>query len=133
VILGLAALLAIAGVKMWAAAGDVRTFRIALAGNAVPTASAYRLTTAIVDGKKRYFLRINRRLSDDTAWIGAFKTGTGFSNAVVDVLDDSLQVVTTYTLANPVVTAVEHNGLAADAFVSEEIVLRSASLSVTTP
>jgi hypothetical protein len=77
-------------------------------------------------------LKVTRHLTNDTSWVVAQQTGILFNPAIVHVYDGSLQLLTTYSLANATVSAVRHIGLASDPFVTEEITLVSPSLSVTT-
>ena len=112
---------------------DVRLFSVDFGPTGVPTALTYDLGTVERNNKMLYVLKVTRRLTTDTSWVVAQQTGIVFNPAVVRVYDASLQLLTTYSLANATVSAVRQFGLASDPFVTEEITLLSPSLSVTTP
>ena len=123
----------ILGAQPRALGTDVRTFSVDFGPTGVPTALTYDLGTVERNNKMLYVLKVTRRLTTDTSWVVAQQTGIVFNPAVVRVYDASLQLLTTYSLANATVGAVRQFGLASDPFVTEEITLLSPSLSVTTP
>ena len=129
----LATVFMLAGVQPQAQGEPVRTFSVEFGPTGVRTAMAYELGTVERNSKVLYVLKVTRRLTNDTSWVAALQTGMVFNPAILRMYDSSLQLISTYSLANATVSAVRQFGLAADPFVTEEITLLSPSLSVTTP
>jgi len=112
---------------------QVRTFTVEFGPTGVRTAMTYDLGTVERNNKVLYVLKVTRHLTNDTSWIAALQAGMVFNPAIVRSYNSSLQLLTTYSLANATVSAVRQYGLSSDPFVTEEITLLSPSLSVTTP
>jgi hypothetical protein len=106
------------------------TFQVTLDTEAVTTAKGYTLDGAVVSGKREYTLRLSLQLTDNAAPVQSFQSGQTFASAKVDLLDASFAVLKTYTLANATVVAYRQSGDAATNTFTQELVLRSKSLTV---
>ena len=106
------------------------TFQVTLDGEGVRTAKGYALDGALVSGKREYTLRISLQLTDNAAPAQSFQNGDTFASAKVELVSGSFAVLRTYTLANAIVVAYRQSGDAATNMFTQELVLRSKSLTV---
>jgi len=106
------------------------TFEVTLDGEGVTTATGYALDGALVSGKREYTLRVSLQLTDNAAPAQSFQNGDTFASAKVELVSGSFAVLRTYTLANATVIAYRQSGEAATNTFTQELVLRSKSLTV---
>ena len=117
----------------------VATFAIHLDSELVTTAKGYELDAANVNVDKKggpsaeYTLRISLALRDNSAPAHAFQNGQTFASAKVELLSSGGAVLTTYELANASVIAYRQTGDAATNTFDQELVLKSRSLTASTP
>ena len=126
-----AALSCVAGA--WALIGGgtpPATFRVTLDTEAVTTAKGYTLDGAVVSGKREYTLRLSLQLTDNPAPVQSFQSGQTFASAKIELLDSGLAILKAYTLANATVVAYRQSGDAATNTFTQELVLRSRSLTI---
>lgn len=118
--------------------GPVAMFAIHLDSELVATAKGYELDSATVNVDKKgptpeYTLRISLALRDNPAPAQAFQNGQTFASAKIDLLSAGLSVLATYELANATVVAYRQSGDAATDTFEQELVLKSRSLTISTP
>lgn len=106
------------------------TFAVTLDGELVQTAKGYELNGALVAGKKEYTLRISLQLTDNAAPTESFQSGQTFATAKVDLLAGNFTTLRSYTLTNPVVVAYRQTGDAATNAFTQELTLRSRTLTI---
>ncbi len=106
------------------------TFAVTLDGELVQTAKGYALDGALVSGKKEYTLRISLQLTDNAAPAQSFQSGQTFATARVELLAGKLTTLRSYTLANAAVIAYEQSGDAATNAFTQELTLRSRTLTI---
>ena len=82
---------------------------------------------------REYTLRISLALRDNPGPAQAFQNGQTFASAKIDLLSAGLAVLTTYELADATVVAYRQSGDAATNTFDQELVLKSRSLTITTP
>jgi hypothetical protein len=107
------------------------TFAVTIDGELITTAKGYALDGTLVSGKKEYTLRLSLQLTDNAAPAQAFQNGDTFEAAKVELVDGSLAVLRTYTLGNATVVAYRQSGDAATNTFTQELVLRSRSLTIS--
>ena len=107
------------------------TFQVTLDGEGVTTAKGYALDGALVSGKKEYTLRLALQLTDNAGPAQSFQNGDTFASAKVELVSGSFAILRTYTLSNATVVAYRQTGDAATNIFTQELVLRSRSLTVT--
>lgn len=106
------------------------TFAVTLDGELVQTAKGYALDGALVSGKKEYTLRISLQLTGNAAPAQSFQSGQTFATARVELLAGNLTTLRSYTLANAAVVAYEQSGDAATNAFTQELTLRSRTLTI---
>jgi hypothetical protein len=106
------------------------TFQVTLDGEGVTTAKGYALDGALVSGKREYTLRLSLQLTDNAAPAQSFQNGDTFASAKVELVSVTFAILRTYTLANATVVAYRQSGDAATNTFTQELVLRSKSLTV---
>lgn len=106
------------------------TFAVSLDDELVKTAMGYELDGAVVSGKREYTLRISLQLTDNAAPAQAFQTGQTFTTARVDLLAGNFTTARAYTLTNASVVAYRQTAAAATNALTQELVLRSRTLTV---
>ncbi len=106
------------------------TFAVTLDGEVVQTAKGYALDGALVSGKKEYTLRISLQLTDNAAPAQSFQSGQTFATARVELLAGNVTTLRSYTLANAAVVAYEQSGDAATNAFTQELTLRSRTLTI---
>lgn len=107
------------------------TFAVSLDGELVQTAKGYTLDGALVSSKKEYTLRLSLQLTDNAAPVQAFQNGDTFASAKVELLAANLALLRTYTLANATVVTYRQSGDAETNTFTQELVLRSRSLTIS--
>lgn len=141
VIVAAAAAVCVFVASAWGVIGGgapVATFAIQLDSEPLTTAKGYELDGAIVGVDKKgpnteYTLRISLALRDNPGPAQAFQNGQAFASAKVVLLSTGLAVLTTYELANATVVAYRQSGDAATNTFEQQLVLKSRSLTISTP
>jgi hypothetical protein len=106
----------------------IATFSITLGDTHLSNAVDYDLN---VEGKKKFSLRVKLRLLDEDDFSEAYQGGQKIDSAVIDVLDQSLNVVASYTLGDLQVETVKYTSSAATNEFYADIVLSAKSLVIT--
>lgn len=106
------------------------TFSVTLDGELVQTAKGYELDGTLVSGKREYTLRLSLQLTDNATPVQTFQSGQTFSTAKVELIAANLTVLRTYTLASATVIAYHQEGDAATTAFTQELVLRSRTLTI---
>jgi hypothetical protein len=116
----------------------VATFAIQLDSEPLTTAKGYDLDAAIVGVDKRgpireYTLRISLALRDNPAPAQAFQNGQTFASAKIDLLSAGAEALATYELAGATVVAYRQTGDAATNTFDQQLVLKSRTLTISSP
>lgn len=106
------------------------TFQVTLDGELVKTAKAYALEGGLVSGKREYTLQLSLQLTDNASPAQSFQNGQTFTNAKVELLAANLTVLRSYTLANAAVVGYHQGGDASTNAFTQELVLRSRTLTI---
>ena len=106
------------------------TFMVTLDTEVVTTAKGYTLDGALVSGKREYTLRLSLQLTDNPEPAQSFQNGQTFATAKIELLDSSFAILKTYTFANASVVAYRQSGDAGTNTFTQELVLRSKSLTI---